>query len=220
MTSSEHTGPANATARNERAELADLMLAVGPDAPTCSGDWTTSELAAHLVVRERRPDAALGIIVPLLAGYTDRVQSGIAHGSWAHLVEEVRGGPPRWSLQSLPRIDGATNTVEFFVHHEDVRRAVPGWEPRELSALATAQLWGALVRGSRLLARNSPVGIVLRPTDGPGPAGERRVKEGERSVTLTGPVGECVLAMFGRPTAGLTIEGDPADVAAFHAFPR
>ncbi len=55
----------NSVARAERAALADLMLEVGPDSPTLCGDWTTRDLAAHLVLRERRPEAA-GLVVPAL----------------------------------------------------------------------------------------------------------------------------------------------------------
>ncbi len=41
--------------QRERAELCDLFDELGPDAPTLCGDWTTADLAAHLVVRERNP---------------------------------------------------------------------------------------------------------------------------------------------------------------------
>ena len=47
-------------ARAERASLCDLLAEVGPDAPTLCEGWTTALLAAHLVVRERRPDGGPG----------------------------------------------------------------------------------------------------------------------------------------------------------------
>ncbi len=208
----------NATARAERAALADLLAEVGPDAPTCCAGWRTRDLAAHLVVRERRPDAAAGLLLGPLAGWTGRVQDDAARRPWPELVALVRGGPPWYSPQALGALDAATNTIEFFVHHEDVRRARAGWTPRTLDAAASAQLWTWLVRGAGLLARRSPVGIVAVPSD--GPRGTHRLRAGEPSVTLTGPVGECVLAVYGRPTAGLTLEGADADVAAFRAFSR
>lgn len=37
-------------------------LVAGPDAPTLGAGWKTRDLAAHLVVRESRPDAAAGVI--------------------------------------------------------------------------------------------------------------------------------------------------------------
>ena len=46
------------------------MLEVGEKAPTLCGDWDTGDLAAHLVVRDRRPDALLGLGIPPLRGYT------------------------------------------------------------------------------------------------------------------------------------------------------
>ena len=169
---------ANATARAERAALCDLLLRLGPDAPTCCDGWSTRDLAAHLVVRERRPDAAAGIAISPLRGWTAQVQSGIAQQPWPVLVEQVRSGPPRWSPASLGVLDGLINTTEFFVHHEDVRRAQPGWEPRELGEPATTQLWEALARGARLLARHSPVAIVARPTDGPAAGQEHALRSG------------------------------------------
>ena len=81
-------------ARHERAELADLLAAVGPDSPTLCGGWSTRDLAAHLVLRERRPDAAAGILVKPLAAYTARVQEELAAHSWDELVSQVRSGPP------------------------------------------------------------------------------------------------------------------------------
>ncbi len=212
--------PSNATAQAERHALADLLLEVGPDAPTCCTGWDARDLAAHLVVRERRPDAAAGIAFAALAPWTRQVQERTAAQDYARLVAQVRGGPPRWSAQSIGAIDAATNTIEFFVHHEDVRRAADDWEPRSLDGVAAAQLGSALARGGRVLSRHSPVGIVLRPTDGPRAGQEVVLREGERSVTLVGPVGECVLAVYGRPTRGLEVQGEPADVAAFRTFPR
>src|ERR671916_591983 len=44
----------------ERRDLAGLFLRLGPDEPTLCGDWSTRELAAHLVLRERRLVAAAG----------------------------------------------------------------------------------------------------------------------------------------------------------------
>lgn len=61
-------------ASRERAALVNTMRAVGPDGATLCVGWTTRDLAAHLVLRERRPDAAAGILVPALAGYTARKQ--------------------------------------------------------------------------------------------------------------------------------------------------
>ena len=42
----------------------------------------------------------------------------------------------------------------------------------------------------------------------------------DRSVTLRGPVGEIVMAIYGRVTRGLEIEGAQPDVDAFLSYPR
>ena len=214
------TAPANALAVSERAALADLMTEVGPDAPTLCGTWTTRDLAAHLIVRATRPDAAAGILVPQLAGYTDKVMAAVGRRDWPSIVAEVRQGPPRWSPVAIAAVDAATNTVEYFVHLEDVRRATEPWVPRDLPADDVAALWAQAQRAGGYLLRRSPVGVVYAPTDGPA-AGTRHVaRKGERVVVLSGPVSEIVLATYGRVTQGLEIEGPAADAAAFLAFPR
>jgi uncharacterized protein (TIGR03083 family) len=48
--------------RDERLALCTLLDKTGPDAPTLCEGWNTGDLAAHLVLRERRPDAAAGVI--------------------------------------------------------------------------------------------------------------------------------------------------------------
>ena len=49
-------------AQLERGRLCDLLLVVGPDHPTLCEGWTTADLAAHLVIRERKPLAGPGIV--------------------------------------------------------------------------------------------------------------------------------------------------------------
>ena len=199
-------------AQRERSALCDLFTEVGPDAPTLSGDWTTRDLAAHLVVRERRPDAAIGILVSKAAGYTDKVQSGVADGDWDELVETVRSGPPIWSPTRIEAVDKATNTVEFFVHHEDVRRATEGWEPRELDDDLTDALYSMLGKMGKRLVSSSPVGIVVEPSDDHEPI---VLKQAEPSVTVRGEVGELVLFVFGRQAhSAVEVFGDDESVAA------
>ena len=121
-------------AQRERSALVDTLRIVGPDAPTLCAGWTTRDLAAHLVVRERRLDATPGISIPFLAGYTAKVQNQTARSSsWDDLVEMVASGPPVYSPFKL--LDSVANLGEMFIHHEDVRRAVDGWQPRVLDEL-------------------------------------------------------------------------------------
>ena len=115
-------------------------------------------------------------------------------------------------MMAIPSVDAQSNTIEYFIHHEDVRRGGEQWEPRELDAATTADLWERVSKAGKFFTRRSPVGVVVAPTDGPGAGTELRIKDGDRSVTLRGPVGEIVMAIYGRVTRGLEIEGAQADV--------
>jgi uncharacterized protein (TIGR03085 family) len=206
------TSPPDTTARRERLALCDLMLEVGPDAPTLCGDWTTRDLAAHLVMRERRPDAAAGIMISAMADHAEKVQHDIAAAEWTELVERVRSGPPMWSPARLAAVDKIINTVEFFVHHEDVRRAGEAWEQRELDTELEHRLYWALSKMGKRLVKSSEVGIVLQPTGGRAPI---TLKEASPSVTVAGPVGELVMFVYGRQAkSDVDLAGDDAAVEA------
>jgi uncharacterized protein (TIGR03085 family) len=173
----------------ERSALADLMGSLGPDAPTLCEGWTTRDLAAHLVVRLTRIDAAPGIVIRPLAPYLSRVQDKTARQSWPDLVAQVRR-LPRW----LRPIDEAMNRVEYFVHHEDVRRAQPGWQPRELSPELAEALWSRVRTQARLALRRTPATVTLTaPGFGSVPAGR-----GGPRVDLFGAPGELLLFLMGR----------------------
>jgi len=183
-------------ASSERQGLCDTFERVGPDAPTLCSPWLTRDLAAHLVVRERRPDVSAGILVPALAGRLEKVQNGYAAWEWPRLIKEVRSGPPFWSPASLGPVNEAMNTAEFFVHHEDVLRAAPEWDARELSDDLQSALWGIVSRAARLQLARSKVGIVLV-----APAyGRRQVRSATDlgTVEITGTPGELLLYSFGR----------------------
>lgn len=197
-------------ARTERSAMCDLFTEVGQDAPTLCEGWQAADLAAHLVVRERRPDVVAGYIAKPLANRSERIQQSYADLPWPRLVDVVRSGPPRWSLFGVPALDDRLNTVEFFVHHEDVRRAQPGWEPRDLAAEVQETLWRRLRTMSRLLLRKVPVGIALRRPDGT----IWRAHGGSSYVTLAGPPAELVLYAYGRgDQARVELLGEERDVA-------
>ncbi|MGV9677515.1 TIGR03085 family metal-binding protein [Nocardia sp. NPDC003482] len=196
-------------AQRERAALVVTMTEAGPDAPTLCGTWTARDLAAHLVVRERRPDAAPGILLKPLAGYLDSVQASAARRPFAELLEQIRTGPPWWS--PLRPVDAVANLTEMYVHHEDVRRGRSGWRPRELSADDETQLWKALRRMAKMAYRKSPVSVVLATPDG-----ERVTAHniGGDAVVLTGKPSELVLHAFGRNEVRLDTSGSPENVRA------
>jgi uncharacterized protein (TIGR03085 family) len=204
-------------AHAERLALCDLFVDLGPDAPTLLGDWSTRDLAAHLVMRERRPDAAPGLLLSALATYAEGVRIRETERPWTELVELVRDGPPRWSPMRVPAVDALVNTVEFFVHHEDVRRAQAGWAPRALPADLDDALAVAMHRMGGVLTRTaSGIGLVVRP---PG-RDEIRLRRGQPTVTIDGPVGEAVLYAYGRKrVAGVTLHGPPDATARVAAAP-
>lgn len=196
----------------ERRRFADELLAVGPDAPTLCEGWSARDLAAHVVLRDRRPDAASGLVVSALSGYTDKVQRKIAEQEYGAIVDRIRSGPPVWSPTRLDKVDRLANTTEFFVHLEDVRRAQPDWSVRELDEDLVDDLDAALRRSAKMFARKAPAGLTLEP-DGGRP--HLIAHDGEPMVTVRGPVGELVLWMFGRQDhARVTYEGPDDAVEA------
>jgi uncharacterized protein (TIGR03085 family) len=192
-------------AQRERQQLADLFLETGPDAPTLCEGWTTRDLAAHLVVRERRPDGVATRLVPAMAGHADRVRRAMAAHPYADVVEKVRN-PPWWSLLSNPLTDELFNGLEFFIHHEDVRRGRPGWEPRQLDPGQQAALWRGVSFTAKLGLRRLHIPVLVRA---PG-FGEVTVGEGTPQATLTGEPGELALFVSGRQRAArVDVDGPP-----------
>jgi uncharacterized protein (TIGR03085 family) len=191
-------------ASDERAALCALFDETGPDAPTLCEGWRTADLAAHLVLRERRPDAAAGLMGGPLAAHTRRVNEVLAaRVPFPRLVQMIRTGPPPLSIYRIPGMDARLNLVEYFVHHEDVRRGADGWQPRELRDGLTEALWRRLL-ASKLLFRRSPVGVELARDDLAAP-GERQVRMTAQArtpvVTVTGHPAELMLWALGRTGA-------------------
>jgi uncharacterized protein (TIGR03085 family) len=197
-------------AQAERRALCDLLAETGPDAPTLCEGWTTGDLAAHLLTRERRPDAAAGAMVPFLAGYSERVRlQTLERTPFPQLVERVRQGPPTLSLFGVPGVDDLANTVEFFVHHEDARRGRPGWQPRQVPVELEELLWRRLKMG-RFTLRRLPVEITMAE---PGGRTQRLTKGGPQ-VRVHGLPSELTLWTTGRRDAArveLTGEAQAVD---------
>ncbi|GAA2410457.1 MULTISPECIES: TIGR03085 family metal-binding protein [Streptomyces] len=200
-------------AKRERLLLADLLETAGPDAPTLCEGWTTRDLAAHVVVRERRPDAAGGILIKQLAPRLDRVMAEYTDKPYEELIQLIRTGPPRFSPFSLKPVDEMSNLIEFYVHTEDVRRAQPDWSPRDLDPVFQDALWSRLERTARLMGRSVPTGLVLRRPDGQTAVAQR----GTPVVTVTGEPSELVLFSYGRQSAAkVDLDGDENAIAKLH----
>ncbi|MHA5048592.1 TIGR03085 family metal-binding protein [Streptomyces sp. SD15] len=200
-------------AKRERLLLADLLEALGPEAPTLCEGWNTRDLAAHVVVRERRADAAGGILIKQLAPRLERVQTEFAEKPYEELILLIRTGPPRFSPFSVKQIDEASNTIEFYVHTEDVRRAQPDWTPRELDPVFQNALWSLLERSARLTGRGAPTGLVLRRPDGQTVVAHK----GTPVVTVTGEPSELLMFAYGRQqVADVELVGDKDAIAKLH----
>ncbi|NLU67584.1 TIGR03085 family metal-binding protein [Streptomyces sp. HNM0574] len=198
-------------AKRERLLLADLLESSGPEAPTLCEGWKTRDLAAHVVVRERRSDAAGGTLFKPLADRLARVQAEFAAKPYEELIQLIRTGPPKMSPFALKQFDEAANTVEFYVHTEDVRRARPDWTPRELDEVFQEALWKRLeTAAARLFGRKAPAGLVLRR-----PNGQTVVaRKGTPVVTVLGEPSELLLFASGRQSAAqVETEGDKEAVA-------
>lgn len=197
------TGPS--LARRERHALCDLALALGEDAPTLCGEWDAKQLVAHLLVREYSL-GAVGLVLSALEPLAEREMARVGRKDFGVLVERLRRRGP--TPLSLPLVDEALNTLEYFVHHEDLRRAQPGWEPREQPRADQDTIWRSLrVFGPGLVR---PVGcpVKVRRTDTGRTVTLRR---GTDPVVLSGLPSEITLHLFGRGRVrGLEFAG-PAD---------
>lgn len=203
-------------AHAERAALSDTLDRTDPDQPTLCAGWTARDLLAHLLVRERQPWASGGIVIPVLAPLTERAMRGYADTAWKDMVEQLRSGPPAWSPSRIGRVDEAVNGAELFVHHEDVRRGRPGWEPREADETRDGALWDLVTKMGKLFYRRSPVGVVVRRPTG----AQAVIKTGRGLVTIEGEPGEILLHAFGRDAARVELRGQQADVDALAASAR
>jgi uncharacterized protein (TIGR03085 family) len=190
------------------------MRSAGPEAPTLCEGWTARDLAAHLVVREYRLDAAPGIVIPFFAGRTDKVQKEMARRTdWDDLVGKVASGPPVYSPLKL--LDPVANVPEMFIHHEDVRRAQPGWQPRVLEPALASMLRRTLPLMGRLTLAKVPGRVTLRT-----PEGKTVLAAGRGpAVAVTGAPEELLLFSVGRQ-ARVEFDGEASAVQAVRDAPR
>ena len=196
----------------ERARLCDLLDELGPDAPTLLAPWTARDIAAHLVLRERDPLAGPGLVLPgAWSRLAARRQEALARRDFTWLTATLRSGPPPgffrigW-VRQLPSLN------EFFVHHEDVRRA-NGRRARTNELAMDEALWRNVSRGAWLLARRlRGAGLELVWA---GTARTVRARRGEPAASITGPPGELLLYLFGRQgVANVEVSGPAAAVDA------
>jgi uncharacterized protein (TIGR03085 family) len=196
----------------ERARLGDLFEELGPDAPTLLVPWTTRDLAAHLVLREHDHLAGPGLVLPgAWARLAERRQKALALRDFSWLVATLRSGPPPgffrvgW-VRRLPSLN------EFFVHHEDVRRA-NGRGPRTNEHAMDEALWRNVGRAPWFLTRRlHGAGLEL---EWAGTDRIVRARRGAPTARIAGSPGELLLYLFGRQGAAqVEVRGSAAAVEA------
>lgn len=178
---------------SERAQLCDLFDEVGPAAPTLCDGWDTHHLAAHLSLRQSNPLDLLKAALPATSAST--LDDLVADSDFGELVTGLRAGPAKFSVFALPHVERVAGALEFFVHHEDVRRAAPGWTVRNLPEHAQDEIWSRLRFFAKVLMRRSPVGAELARSDAEDSA---RAAKGVDTVVVRGLPSELALFAFGR----------------------
>jgi uncharacterized protein (TIGR03085 family) len=191
----------------ERGQLSDLLEELGPEAPTLLAPWTTRDLAAHLVLRERDYLGGPGLVLPGVWGrLAERRRRALALRDFAGLIATIRSGPPPgfFRIGWVRRLPGLN---ELFVHHEDVRRA-NGRGPRANRPAMDQALWRNVRRSSWFLARRlRGPGLELQWA---GTAETVRARRGEPAARIAGPPGELLLYLFGRQGAAQVELSGPA----------
>ncbi len=122
-------------------------------------------------------------------------------------------GPARpWASSASGWVRALANLNEFFVHHEDVRRANRRG-PRSLTPKMDAALWRNVRRSSHFLSRRlDGCGLEVKWA---GTSERVMARAGEPTARLSGPPGELLLYIFGRQAAArVEVGGSPDAVAA------
>ena len=203
-------------AKEERNLLCDLMEQLGPDAPTLCAGWSAKDLAGHLIIRESRPDALPGILLPPFSGHTERIQDNIVNRPFDQVIDTLRKGPPLYSPYHFGPIDEAVNTMEMFIHHEDVRRGQPDWQPRQLDRGLEKMLWSRFRLMRRLLLRKVRAPVRIEP-NGFRPAGSTDISQ---CVILSGEPSELIMFATGRQDhAIVNMRGNDEMIAALKTAP-
>lgn len=205
----------------ERTALVEAMRSSGPDAPTLCEGWTTRDLAAHLVVREARIDAAAGVILPVLAAHMEELRLRETERPWDELLDRIAGGAPWYS--PLRYADRVANAAEYLVHHEDVRRAGAEWSGREFDADDLERIWtlGTTVARTSLRKVQARVDIRTPPAVQLAKGGSVSTGAGLAPlVSVTAEPVELLLWAFGRSAVDVDISGAQRGIDALEAVQR
>ena len=149
------------------------------------------------------------MILPPLREHGERIRRATAARPFPEIVADVRN-PPWWSPVSNPLLDELTNTVEFFIHHEDVRRGADGWQPRDLAEDHARAIWRAVQFTGKMALRRVRMPVRVREANG---YGEFTVGGESAQLTVVAPAGELALFLSGRQRAARAEVEGPVEQA-------
>ena len=192
----------------ERQALRSTLEELGPDAPTLVPKWTARDIAPHIVGGELAAGVPVFVARSLVRRSIDvtflqkagaKQQDRLTGRGWDWALDRLGRNPPR--LVHHPSI-APVSLFEYWIHHEDVRRANGGARDaaRDYPALQRCvEIVGCYV-GKRL----DDVTVVVEH-----PQGSLAFGSGTRQITLHGPCGEVLLWLAGRgAVAEADVSGD------------
>lgn len=198
------------THETEREEFAATFLALGPTAPTILPGWDSAALLEHLHLRERAPHLMLAHRLPdPLSGRARAALERYRSTPWEQRVAGFRTAPG--PLSPIGRLDALSGQSELLIHHEDLRRAQDGWEPRRTSAARAEDAWRAVgLMAPLAMSVRADVTLV-------SPLGGRRLRarRSAGSLRVHGEPLELLLWVSGREeVARVQVHGEPAALRA------
>lgn len=191
-------------ATTERQRLIATFERLSPDAPTLCEGWSAKDLLVHLIMREIYPHHIAGQKLPKVSTASLSKQRELEGSDYRDLIELFRHGRQKFSPLRFGPVDRYMNTVEYVVHHEDLRRAQSPVLGRVLSTEEQAEIAKMLPIFGRLLLRKATETIEFRPT-GHQPFSVGPSPEGGPTVTVAGSPLELLMFVFGR-NQGLKVE--------------
>lgn len=205
----------------ERQRLVTTFERVGADAPTLCEGWSAEDLLRHLVIREIYPHVGLFAKVPVGLADPAREQVEELNGQdYDTLLSTFRDGRQKLSPLQVAPVDRAMNTLEYVIHHEDLRRAQNPVLGRVLTGEEQREIFTHLKGMAQMLFAASPVRIVLH-APGIGDITALATKRHKNTVTITGAPVELALFAFGRDSvADVSFAGDASDIEKVTASKR
>jgi uncharacterized protein (TIGR03083 family) len=202
----------------ERSMLADALEALGPDAPAGCGDWTTFDVAAHVVAAERAA-GTLAFCIRVLAarGVQFHPKAQVVASTirrerrvgYPAVIARLRQRSPRLLL--VPAV-AASTLFELWMHHDDLATT------NGRAHGAPDHLAEAIPLLMRYQAKHLPAAgrLIVRTTDGYEWAfGPNRGP----SAVLAGCAADLIRWLAGRgPISALDVEAEPAVTDQLHAF--